>query len=343
MKLIQKYVPAHFGNPLGLARRLLATGDGAAVQAMIFAGLGLAAVPLDWALSPLERRLEMRAQGEPVRPLLVICGPPRSGTTVVYQTLVSSLPLAYFSNVVAMFPRSPLVASKFLRCATRQAPCDLRSYYGKTRGIRGTCDSLSMWDRWLGADRTQAPKRISPSQQEQMRGFFRAASRVFARPICCKNNSLNVSAHLVAEVLPEARFLCLTRQPVALATSLYRARLEIHGSATTPYGLATSGGASGEPHGVDPVEGVVEQVGMFDAVARDQQRRLGSDRFKLVSYEDFCENPARLVETIRHDLFDGTVPPLNAELAPLRRSDPRDIEPTVVQGFIEAFRARDEQ
>ena len=71
----------------------------------------IAAAPADFALSPFERRLTQSVT-VPRHPLILVCGAPRSGTTVVYQTLVNHLPVAYFSNLTALFPRSPLAAQR---------------------------------------------------------------------------------------------------------------------------------------------------------------------------------------------------------------------------------------
>src|SRR5262249_45460471 len=102
-QLLHRYVPAHFHDPVGLALRLVGTGDPAAWFAMGAAAAGVAAAPLDAALSPLERRFVAKAaaRGPARHPLILICGPPRSGTTIVYQTLINHLPLAYFSNLTA--------------------------------------------------------------------------------------------------------------------------------------------------------------------------------------------------------------------------------------------------
>ncbi len=126
------------------------------------------------------------------------------------------------------------------------------------------------------------------------------------------NNNLNATAHLVAECLPEARFLCLTRNRRDLAQSLFRARQEIHGAADQPYGLADS-----HRDGADPIESVCRQIEMFEQLAREQQDRLG-ERFQLVEYEAFCRDPATLdeagvsraaIESLAENFSDGVVAP----------------------------------
>ncbi len=326
-QFLSRYVPAHFRHPVQLARRLVRTGDRAALQAMAFAALGVVTTPLDLALAPVERRLGASPRSQP-HPVILVCGPPRAGTTVVYQALVSSLPVAYLSNVVTMFPRAPLVASKWSGLARADAPHDLHSFYGKTSGLRGTCDALGIWDSWFGDDRTRPNLALSEKQRAAMRQFFTAADEVFRRPLCCKNNSLNVLAHVVADLM---------RRNEALAASLYRARTDIHGDLSQPYGLTA---ASVDPTFVepsDPVESVIEQVRFFERVVADQQARLGSERFWQVSYEEFCQRPGDLIQRVAQRLFgsaDAIRIAVPARLEPPKR---REIPGEVAARFAAAF------
>ena len=75
--------------------------------------------------------------------------------------------------------------------------------------------------------------------------FFNAFEAWSGLPLVAKNNNLNASASLVAEVLPDCYFLCLTREPVFLARALLRARRDIHGREDLGYGLTAPAGRLG--------------------------------------------------------------------------------------------------
>ncbi len=286
---LHKFVPAHFHDPFGLAFRLLRTGDPAARFAMGSALAGLALTPFDLVLSLAERRRTRRA-GPPIRPLLFVCGPPRSGTTLVSQVLISHLPVAYFNNLTSLFPRAPLTANAVLGRRIKRPPADFHSYYGRSRRLAGSNDALYLWDRWLGIDRSRIPAALQPGRRGEMVQFFGALESLTGRPLVAKNNNLNAVAHLVAEALPTASFLCLDRDPGFLAQSLLRARREIHGDEATPYGFHDPGPSAGSP-----IESVCRQVAFHRGLMRRQQETLGS-RFRVVSYEQFCRNPE---ETVR--------------------------------------------
>lgn len=293
-QILHRYVPAHFHDPFGLALRLVRSRDPAALFAMATAAGGLAAAPLDLLLQPFEARL-VAEPAAAQRPLLFVCGAPRSGTTVVYQTLVSHLPVAYFSNLTALFPRSPLTAHRLLGRMTTKPAAAYRNYYGRTPGLSGTNDALFLWDRWLGDDRAAAPQAIEANRGRAMTSFFAACDREFARPLVNKNNSLNLSAHLVAELLPQATFLCVTRDVRRLARSLYSARCDIHGRPDAVYGVDAP---ATPPDASDAVASVCSQAQYYERVNLQQRDRLGPERFWLVPYEEFCRDPGALVRRV---------------------------------------------
>ena len=296
-QLLHRFVPAHFDNPFGLAARLLRTRDPAALFAMGSAAAGVITAPLDLALAPFERRLYRRA-GENTGPLTFICGAPRAGTTVVHQTLVRHLPVTYFTNLTALFPVSPLMTTRLAGRFLREPVPEYDSFYGRTPRLSGLNDALYLWDRWLGRNRLDAQPRLSARGARDMQQFVAAWTAAAGRPLIAKCNHLNASAHLVADALPDAIFICVERDPLWLAQSLLKAREFLHGDRRRPYGLAGAGAAAG-----DPLESVVAQVRFHADLAARQERRIGRDRLWRIRYEDFCGDPAALVRRVGHALF----------------------------------------
>ncbi len=164
------------------------------------------------------------------RPILFVCGPPRSGTTLVGLSLMRSLDVAYLTNATSVFPLSPITASDLLRAIPDGRHVPLESYYGRTAGFRAPNDGLHLWDRWLGTDRGLVRDHIEADGAQAMVEFFGAYEAWTGRPLVAKNNALDAHAALVAAHLPTARFLCLTRDPLFLGQSLLLARRAIHGS-----------------------------------------------------------------------------------------------------------------
>lgn len=280
--------------------RVLGSRDAAAYSALFNAAGQALMTPLDMALSPLENRLYRRAE-PPTLPIILVAGAPRSGTTLFTQTLISSLPLAYLNNLSAMFPRAPVLVNNCVPRPFRNEQIECKNYYGKSRNWYGPNDSLYLWDRWLGSDRTLVPSELQAGVPQQIQQFFGAFEAAFQRPLVAKNNALNTFAHLIAQVLPTAVFLCIRRDPLYLAQSLLIARRHIHGSDSVPYGLD------------DPQRRGQQEVDIFESVCRQvayhrrqealQVERVGADRFLIVGYEEFCRDPGAFVRRIADRSF----------------------------------------
>ncbi|HEY7028351.1 MAG TPA: sulfotransferase [Gemmatimonadales bacterium] len=302
-RALHRFIPAQFHDPVGLTKRLIRSRDPAAYFAMRLAGFGPFCAPLDLLLQPFERRAYLAAPPRRL-PVLFVCGPPRSGTTLVAQALIENLPVAYFGNLTALFPRSPITANRVFRRLISRRPIGYRSYYGRTDHLSGPNDGLQLWDRWLGPDRTQAPAELSPEQRQAMVKFFDAYEAWSGLPLVAKNNNLNASAGLVAAALPNCYFLCLTREPVFLARSLLRGRLDIHGREDLAYGLMPPTGDS-----ADPIENVCRQVIYLEQLGLKQQASIGPARFRLISYEDFCRDPGATLKLVAEEILRLPVAP----------------------------------
>jgi hypothetical protein len=114
------------------------------------AGFGL--MPLDLLLRGRERRLCAVAPPS-VKPIIIVVGPPRSGTTLVAQYLINTFDVCYLNNLTALFPNSPITANVLFGRMARLGAGDYDAFYGKSRGLSGANDGLYIWDRWLGSDR----------------------------------------------------------------------------------------------------------------------------------------------------------------------------------------------
>ena len=297
-KLLKHYLPSYAQNPVKLAWRLLTHSDPAARSAVLMAGFGMALSPLDSLSSRAEKRL-YDAASPPLLPILLVCGPPRSGTTLVEQFLINRLDTDYINNLTSLFPRSPLTINRLLRRWVYPRSGEYKAFYGKSRGLAGANDGLYLWDRWLGEERDQPTEALLPGAESGMQRFFGAMQMCNDLPVVNKVNRLIGCAQLVAPVLPTARFICLRRNPIMLAQSLLLAREQLAGSLTRRYGLH-----DGTLPLDDPIEDVCRQVEYLAKQSDLLQSSLGPERSMIVDYEEFCRAPNVLLERIRQQWGD---------------------------------------
>lgn len=105
---------SNFKDPVGLISRLLRQGGTVGKHLVIREAITQLVKPLDFCLKPVERSLLAQEQKSEL-PILLVVGPPRSGTSLLHQVLASCLEASYFTNFNAMFRRSPLTAVKYFQ------------------------------------------------------------------------------------------------------------------------------------------------------------------------------------------------------------------------------------
>jgi hypothetical protein len=313
-----RYVPAHVGNPFGLARRMIFSGNAAALSTLFVTALGILCIPLDMLLSLRERRLITAAAATPARPVIFVCGPARSGTTLVFQVLCRHLDVSYLQNFTALFPRSPILVSKMYRRLfglKRDSSDRYMNYYGKTSGLGGPSEANHIWNRWVQPDATGFRTILSAAGAQEAARFFAAFGEIDHKVVISKNNNMNVFADVVAAAMPNVLVICLRRSPEFLAQSLLQARRDIHGSVSHGYGVQNVEDAAAIS---DPMTSVASQVFYLNRKARELLSLVGANRFWIIDYEEFCRDPGKLVSDISKKLAvpmltnsgPSTIPPI---------------------------------
>ena len=296
------FVPAHVDNPFRLARRMLSSRNRTALFTLFIAAFGILCIPLDLLLSIRERRLLSSAAAMPARPTVFVCGPARSGTTLTFQILCRHLDVSYLQNVTALFPRSPIVASRIYR-----------RLFGPPGRLFELQELLRKDQRAEWPDRSQ-----SHLESVGATGCDRFQDETFRRGrpgngpvhLCVwrdrpEGDGLEEQQHervCRRHRRPQCRtysIICLRRSPEFLAQSLLQARLDIHGSVSHGYGVQDVEDLDDR---TDPIASVCSQVAFLNRKARESQSRVGEDRFWIVDYEEICADPGKFVAAVSEKL-----------------------------------------
>ncbi len=285
---------SHYGNfrdPVGLLRRMLTSRNRAALDALALAATRAAATPLDLALARREAQLVESAEPQTDRPMLLIAGGPRTGSTLVYQSICQRLDVSYLDNLTAAFPRSPISFARLARRPMRP-PGHLQNFYGNTRGLSGPNDGFDLWNRWQGDDRYRVDLPLMTRSADQARRFFAAWSAEFAGPFVNKNNRQVGIIPELAEMLPNAVFLLLRRDPIMTAQSLLLARELVQGSRAAAWGAL---GEESRDEGPDALRAVGRQIAAIERHLDRAVETVAPDRIIEVTYEKFCADASGLL------------------------------------------------
>ena len=258
-----------------------------------------------------ERTLMLpRAHRGPHRPIFIIA-PPRSGSTLLYQLLAVRFRTCYFSNGMMRFPDSPAIVARltapFGACTPRP---DFDSWYGNVAGESGPSQGFKAWNRWFPTDLDFVdPDTLSPAAVDEMRRTIWSLQRTFDAPFISKWQRHAARVQALAHVFPEAVFVRMTRDPVALAESILHGRREFLGDEHA--WLSVRPRAYSESSGESPLEQVCEQVFHLEREVEFDLEHAAPGRHIRVDYADLCADTGRELTRIDHWYRDLAGQPLH--------------------------------
>ena len=269
-------------------------------------------------------------------PLFVI-SLPRSGSTLLYQLLLQRFRLAYFSNLMAAFPRSPVTVGRMSAWLGGQSPpADYASTFGATRGWRGPNQGWRIWNRWLPESEDFIdPVRLDPVAVGEMRATLDQLQRRRRAPFVSKWQRHAPRLRALAAAFPEALFIHLRRSPEMTAQSILAGRRRFLGNESE--WLSARPRAYERIRHLAPIEQVCAQVVELERDIREDQALIGTDRFMFVTYEGLCLEPQAVLDGLGEWYGERAGVALDVRREIVERFDTR-ARPGVAPAEFEAIR-----
>lgn len=233
-------------------------------------------------------------------PTIWIIGPPRSGTTLLYQVLVKRYKVAYISNFAVLFYKAPIFATWVanLLFSRQEAVKKFKSNYGKTTNWLGPHEAGPFWYRWFprGDYVYVPPGSISQDELNSFKKEIIGLAHLEKAPVVFKNvyNSMRIAP--IIETFPNACFLVCRRDPLDTAQSILNGRVKLYDDKSKWMGVP--------PKEIDAIKNhpywqqVAEQVYFTYQQIETDKQNYGSDRFFEVDYEQLCKNPHQLLQQL---------------------------------------------
>lgn len=257
-------------------------------------------------LQPAEQQaLATHIGNRPAHPVIFIMGPLRSGTTLFTQWLSGTGLAACPTNLLSRFYSAPVTGALIQRLLTdpafafRDELADLStepgydSANGKTSGSLSPNEFWYFWRHFLpfdDHDRLDIEAMHASAAGAQFARELRGLTRVFEKPFALKGMIANYCIPQLAELLPEAIFVALRRDPASNVVSALRARERQFGSREQWYSFRIP--EYEQLRDQDPITQTAGQVHFINQAVAAGLAEIPAERKLLVEYEAFCRSPA---------------------------------------------------
>ncbi len=244
--------------------------------------------------SQIEDILTRKSNSELLPPIFIV-GPPRTGSTLLFQILLQKYEFTYLNNLQALFYTSPAtIARIFYELMLKSHHTKFQSQYGYIPGLFSPSEAGAVFRYWLGESDHSAC--IGQMHRQRIRNSAKYISNLFNAPFISKNlfNSLRIKT--IHQVFPEAFFIWIIRDPLYASQSLIKMRRDLYGTDTV--------WASVKPDNYeklilcDPFEQVVQQIKTINDYIEKELNQIGTSDYIKVQYQDLCSDPGHELERI---------------------------------------------
>lgn len=190
---------------------------------------------LNEVVGPVERTLEA-GRVAPEHPIVLVMGPPRSGTTLISQLLSSTGLVGTITNMAARFWAAPalgILVSRALGGDSANASSSFASRRGVTNGLEEPSEFGYFWSRYF--DLGQPTHKLTDADLARfdaagLRKAVAAMEAAAERPMAFKNNTwFTFHAGLLERTFERCVFVVCRRDPYFLAQSIWMQRMDLYG------------------------------------------------------------------------------------------------------------------
>ena len=227
---------------------------------------------------------------------IVILGPPRSGTTLLYQALTDRFRVSWFCNMADQKAEWPCLSTWVVRRKFASYRSDYESRYGKTRGRAGPAEARRLWSKWFGYD--YADESTSAAKIDECRRVVNYVASTTGLPFVTKNPDHCIRIRALNLAFPDALYVRIRRRPIDVARSILNARKKYLGSYEKWFGVCPPEITTTKD--MDATDQALMQVMYLeDRLNEDFGKVIRDGRQIEVDYEEFCDAPDRFLDSVR--------------------------------------------
>jgi len=226
------------------------------------------------------------------QPVFII-GAPRTGSTILHQTITNQLDVLYIDNLVCWFNKNFFfgfwLSNKLFK---QKAHNCFKSIYGNTSkfGLHAPSECGAFWYKWLPTDIHFIDyNNITDEMVREIREEITTVINFFDKPLIFNNNNIGLRIRLIKQAFPDAKYIIADREPFFVSQSLLVARDFFFGNYNTWWSMMPRNFK--EIKKLNFVKQVVQQHYFINKqMYADLKSLVENDNYQTVQYSNFVKD-----------------------------------------------------
>lgn len=264
---------------------------------------------LSTLLSPVENSI-IDTLDRIEKPIFLIIGCARSGTTLINQFLCDTKEFCFPSNLISRFFYAPYIGSLYQKIlidydtkneifnSSNSADYQYSSTLGKTKGAHSPNEFWYFWRRFFKFEEI-CKLSNDELQNVNIKGFnneLNSIQVVFEKPLLMKGMLLNWHIDFLEKINDKINFIYVKRNIIDNAISLLNARKNFYNDINLWYSFKPE-----EYYQIKnklPYQQVIDQVYYTNKAIEEQIKNIPKNKVIEIDYENFCQKPQILLDKI---------------------------------------------
>jgi len=153
---------------------------------------------------------------------IFIVGPPRSGTTLLYQLMVTAFNVSYLPNIANTFYLCPVLATKVTKVLCPPYRSTWQSSFGVEKGLMAPSEGGNVWNRWfphVAREGYEYTMQLDPRDKVELVNMVNGIEKIFDAPFLNKNVKMSVRIPALLGIYHNACFVIIERDFDEVVTS----------------------------------------------------------------------------------------------------------------------------
>jgi hypothetical protein len=228
-----------------------------------------------------------------------IIGPPRSGSTILYQLITNFYDVSYINNLCHLSRKNFYFGFWLSNVLYKNKKHNIfKSNYGNTQksGLNAPSEGGQIWYRWFSKNKIYYEKDdLSEEDILEIRNTFNAITNRFQKPIVIKNLMFSQRLNVLANIFPTAKIIFIKRSPEFNAQSIYLARKK----QANDQWWSVKPVNHEELSKLSLIEQSVSQVFYLEKQIHEDLKQFSAENITIIKYEELITNCVNVLDHLR--------------------------------------------